>query len=109
MDVSPWMDELAQLHERLGGCFLCKELGGRALAYLKGLLGPSERISERHGAEPSPSLIRAPAQSLDSGPVFSEKCSENAQCRIRNLLILNGTERHFFEGFQKGKGSQHLD
>ena len=43
MDVSPWMDELTQLHGRLGGCFLRKEPRDRALSYLKGLLGPSER------------------------------------------------------------------
>ena len=43
MDDSPWKDELAQLHGRLGGCFLRKEPRDRALSYLKGLLGPSER------------------------------------------------------------------
>ena len=43
MNVSPWMDELTQLHGRLGDCFLRKEPRDRALSYLKGLLGPSER------------------------------------------------------------------
>ena len=43
MDVTPWIDELDRLHERLGPCFLRKEPRERALAYLKGLLGSSER------------------------------------------------------------------
>jgi SRSO17 transposase len=43
MDATPWMDELACLHEMLGRCFLRKEPRERALNYIKGLLGPSER------------------------------------------------------------------
>jgi SRSO17 transposase len=43
MDVAPWIDELDRLHKRLGQCFLRKEPRERALDYLKGLLGSSER------------------------------------------------------------------
>lgn len=43
MDVTPWMDELTQLHKMLGACFLRKEPRERALDYLKGLLGSAER------------------------------------------------------------------
>ena len=36
MDVTPWMDELAQLHGRLAGCFLRKEPRDRVLSYTNG-------------------------------------------------------------------------
>ena len=43
MDVTPWITELNELHGRLGSCFLRQEPRERALDYLKGLLGSSER------------------------------------------------------------------
>jgi len=51
MDVAPWMDELAHVHEQLGKCFLRKEPRERALDYLKGLLGSSERKNSWQLAE----------------------------------------------------------
>ncbi|CAK0775316.1 DDE_5 domain-containing protein [Azospirillaceae bacterium] len=51
MDITGWMDELAGLHNLIGDCFLRKEPRERALEYLKGLLGSSERKNSWQLAE----------------------------------------------------------
>lgn len=81
MEIERWLEELARLHARISRCFERPEPRRRALAYLKGLLGPVSRkngwqLAEQAGEATPDGMQRLLREARwDTQAVCRELCS----------------------------------